>query len=106
MTSARMTVRMVAMLVLALALVVLQPAVEVGAQKPVNHLAGAQSPYLRMHVNDPVDWYPWSPEALAKARRENKPIFHQAMRYGDIGRERIRRETIATALEMLRKMMA
>lgn len=38
--------------------------------------------------------------------RENKPIFHQAMRYGDIGRERIRRETIATALEMLRKMMA
>jgi nicotinamide-nucleotide amidase len=38
--------------------------------------------------------------------RENKPIFHQAMRYGEIGRERIRRETIATALEMLRKMMA
>lgn len=38
--------------------------------------------------------------------RENKPIFHQAMRYGEIGRDRIRRETIVTALEMLRKMMA
>ena len=75
MTSARMPVRIVATLVLALVLVALLPAVEAGAQKPVNHLAGAQSPYLRMHVNDPVDWYPWSPEALAKARRENKPIF-------------------------------
>jgi carbamoyl-phosphate synthase small subunit len=39
-------------------------------------------------------------------RGANQPIFHQAMRYGNIGRERIRRETIATALEMLRKMMA
>lgn len=37
--------------------------------------------------------------------RENKPIYHQAMRYGEIGRDRIRRETVATALEMLRKMM-
>ena len=68
-----MRARMVA--TLALALVALLPAVETAAQKPVNHLAGALSPYLRMHVNDPVDWYPWSPEALAKARRENKPIF-------------------------------
>ena len=37
--------------------------------------------------------------------RENRPIFHQAMRFGDIGRTQIRRETLATALEMLRKMM-
>lgn len=37
--------------------------------------------------------------------RENKPIFHQAMRYGAIGRDKVRRETIVTALEMLRKMM-
>ena len=40
-----------------------------------------------------------------RARRENKPIFHQAMRYGDLGRFEIRRQTIITALEMVRKMM-
>ena len=40
-----------------------------------NHLAGSPSPYLRMHATDPVEWYPWSPEALAKAKREQKPIF-------------------------------
>jgi nicotinamide-nucleotide amidase len=38
--------------------------------------------------------------------RENKPIFHQAMRYGDVGRHEIRRQTIITALEMVRKMMS
>jgi nicotinamide-nucleotide amidase len=38
--------------------------------------------------------------------RENKPIFHQAMRFGDIGRDKVRRETIVTALEMVRKMMS
>ncbi|HTD78626.1 MAG TPA: thioredoxin domain-containing protein, partial [Chloroflexota bacterium] len=27
------------------------------------------------HANNPVDWYPWGPEALARARRENKPIL-------------------------------
>jgi len=37
--------------------------------------------------------------------RENRPIFHQALRLGDIGRTRIRRETIVTSLEMLRSMM-
>lgn len=38
--------------------------------------------------------------------RENKPIFHQVMRYGDVGRSEIRRQTIITALEMVRKMIA
>ena len=38
--------------------------------------------------------------------RENKPIFHQVMRFGDIGRSEIRRQTIITALEMVRKMIA
>src|SRR5271156_277927 len=38
--------------------------------------------------------------------RENKPIFHQAMRFGDVGRTKIRLQTIETALEMVRKMMA
>ena len=40
-----------------------------------NHLAGEASPYLLQHAHNPVDWYPWSPQALDKARRENKPIF-------------------------------
>lgn len=40
-----------------------------------NHLAGETSPYLLLHVHNPVDWYPWGPEALEKASREGKPIF-------------------------------
>ena len=42
---------------------------------PANHLAGETSPYLLMHAHNPVDWYPWGPEAFEKARKENKPIF-------------------------------
>jgi uncharacterized protein YyaL (SSP411 family) len=41
----------------------------------VNRLAGEQSPYLLQHARNPVDWYPWSAEALRRAERENKPIF-------------------------------
>ncbi len=40
-----------------------------------NHLVGSRDPYLLMHASNPVDWYPWGPEALAKAKRENKVIF-------------------------------
>ncbi|HTX91811.1 MAG TPA: thioredoxin domain-containing protein [Anaerolineales bacterium] len=40
-----------------------------------NRLANSTSPYLRQHADNPVDWYPWGPEALARARDENKPIF-------------------------------
>lgn len=40
-----------------------------------NHLVGEPSPYLRQHAHNPVEWYPWGPEALALARREGKPIF-------------------------------
>jgi uncharacterized protein YyaL (SSP411 family) len=40
-----------------------------------NRLAHETSPYLLQHQNNPVDWYPWGPEALARAQRENKPIF-------------------------------
>ena len=29
-----------------------------------NHLAGERSPYLQMHARNPVDWYPWSPQAF------------------------------------------
>jgi uncharacterized protein len=41
----------------------------------MNRLAGEQSPYLLQHAHNPVDWFPWGPEAFEKARRENKPIF-------------------------------
>jgi uncharacterized protein YyaL (SSP411 family) len=41
----------------------------------MNHLANSTSPYLLQHVNNPVDWHPWGPEALQKARDENKLIL-------------------------------
>jgi uncharacterized protein YyaL (SSP411 family) len=41
----------------------------------MNHLINTTSPYLLQHAENPVDWYPWSEEALARARTENKPIF-------------------------------
>ena len=40
-----------------------------------NHLQNERSPYLLQHVNNPVDWYPWGPEAFEKARAEDKPVF-------------------------------
>ena len=41
----------------------------------VNRLAGEASLYLRQHAANPVDWYPWGPEALERARAEDKPIL-------------------------------
>ncbi len=40
-----------------------------------NHLAAETSPYLLQHAHNPVDWWPWGDEALAKARSENRPIL-------------------------------
>jgi len=40
-----------------------------------NRLINEQSPYLRQHAHNPVDWFPWGAEALEKARVENKPIL-------------------------------
>src|SRR5207248_2922868 len=40
-----------------------------------NRLARETSLYLRQHANNPVDWYPWGPEALARARELDRPIF-------------------------------
>ncbi len=40
-----------------------------------NKLGGETSPYLLQHADNPVDWFPWGDEALAKARKENKPIL-------------------------------
>jgi len=45
------------------------------AHKFTNHLINATSPYLLQHAHNPVNWYPWGPEALERARKENKPIF-------------------------------
>ncbi len=40
-----------------------------------NRLAGETSAYLRSHAHNPVDWYPWGETALARARREGRPIL-------------------------------
>jgi uncharacterized protein YyaL (SSP411 family) len=40
-----------------------------------NRLARESSPYLLLHKDDPVDWYPWGEEAFARAHAEEKPIF-------------------------------
>src|ERR1700759_5601573 len=41
----------------------------------MNRLANSASPYLLQHAQNPVDWYPWGPEALQKAKDENKLIL-------------------------------
>jgi hypothetical protein len=41
----------------------------------MNRLAGETSPYLLQHAENPVDWFPWGEEALAKAKTEDRPIF-------------------------------
>ncbi|MDX1375101.1 MAG: thioredoxin domain-containing protein [Burkholderiales bacterium] len=40
-----------------------------------NRLASETSPYLQQHADNPVDWYPWGPEALERAQREGRPIL-------------------------------
>ena len=40
-----------------------------------NRLANEKSPYLLQHSHNPVDWFPWGPEAFERARAEDKPIF-------------------------------
>jgi uncharacterized protein len=40
-----------------------------------NRLANETSPYLLQHKDNPVEWYPWGPEALERARNEDKPIL-------------------------------
>lgn len=46
-----------------------------GEHKHANHLVHETSPYLLQHAHNPVDWHPWSEEALSRAREEDKPIF-------------------------------
>src|SRR3984893_4749411 len=40
-----------------------------------NRLAAETSPYLMQHANNPVDSYPWGPEALERARVKDRPVF-------------------------------
>jgi len=40
-----------------------------------NRLIHEKSPYLLQHADNPVDWYPWGSEALARAKEEDKPIL-------------------------------
>src|SRR5216684_1618584 len=40
-----------------------------------NRLIHEKSPYLLQHAHNPVDWYPWGPEAFQKAQTQKKPIF-------------------------------
>jgi hypothetical protein len=40
-----------------------------------NRLAAEKSPYLLQHAHNPVDWYPWGPEAFERAKADDKPIF-------------------------------
>jgi uncharacterized protein len=43
--------------------------------KFTNRLISETSPYLLQHAHNPVDWYPWGPEAIERAKLENKPIL-------------------------------
>ena len=40
-----------------------------------NRLVKEKSPYLLQHADNPVDWYPWSDEAFARAAAEDRPVF-------------------------------
>ncbi|HMQ36120.1 MAG TPA: DUF255 domain-containing protein, partial [Micropruina sp.] len=40
-----------------------------------NRLVGASSPYLQQHAHNPIDWWPWTPEAFDEARRRDVPIL-------------------------------
>jgi len=45
------------------------------ADRPTNRLGGESSPYLLQHAHNPVDWYPWGPEAFERARQQDRPVL-------------------------------
>ena len=45
------------------------------SEQHTNRLINETSPYLLQHAHNPVDWYPWGPEALERAEKEDKPIL-------------------------------
>lgn len=52
-----------------------EPPAKGGKKHAANRLAHENSPYLLQHAHNPVDWFPWGPEAFAKARKEKKLVF-------------------------------
>src|SRR3954470_18973084 len=60
------------LLLLPLAVAAAEPKKEPG---PANRLAKESSPYLLQHAHNPVDWYPWGPEAFERAKKEKKLVF-------------------------------
>lgn len=46
-----------------------------GTPRYINRLIFEDSPYLLQHAHNPVDWFAWGPEAFARAKEEDKPIF-------------------------------
>jgi len=46
-----------------------------GTDRPSNRLARESSPYLLQHAHNPVQWWPWGPDAIAEARARDVPIF-------------------------------
>jgi uncharacterized protein YyaL (SSP411 family) len=81
----------------------------IAAMPAPNRLAGETSPYLLQHAHNPVDWYPWGPEALERARAEDKPIFlsigYAACHWCHV-MERESFEDPATAAELARDFVA
>jgi uncharacterized protein YyaL (SSP411 family) len=49
--------------------------VDTGSERRPNRLAAEASPYLQQHANNPVDWFPWGPEALLAAKDRDAPIL-------------------------------
>ena len=70
-----------------------------------NRLIDSNNPYLLLHAHNPVDWYPWGPEALEKARREQKPIF-LSVGYSTCYWCRVAEETIYSRQEFAEPMNA
>ncbi len=68
---------LICLLTLFIAAAITVPPAAFGEAKEVhtNRLIKSRDPYLLLHAHNPVDWYPWGPEALERARREDKPIF-------------------------------
>ena len=71
-----------------------------------NRLAREASPYLLQHAGNPVDWYPWGPEALERAKRDDRPILlsigYSACHWCHVmERESFENEAIATLMNGL-----